>query len=99
MNSEPPDPLPFEYVFRLGAAETAPTFEIDHDEDLTVGRLVTVTLGGRLVIPFADETELVLSPGSEVTALVVEKVTPTGDDGEDVNEAAFRSVGAMTTER
>ena len=86
----------FSYVLRLGVATSAPTFEIDHDDDLTVGRFATVVLADRLVIPFADETELVLAPGSEVTGLVVEKETMIEGVEEDVNEAAFRVVREVT---
>ena len=88
----------FSYVIRLGVSEDAPQVDLDHSEDLAVGRFATVTLRGRLVIPFADECELVLAPGSEVAGLVIEKFTPAEEvaGDEDPNEAAFRVVRDVT---
>ena len=93
--SELPDRPLFSYVIRLGVAEDAPRVEVDYEGNLTVGRLATLVLTERLVVPFADETELVLAPGSEVKGIVVEKETQFACE-EDPVEAAFRVVGGAT---
>ena len=93
--SELPDRPLFSYVIRLGVPEDAPRIDLDHGEDLTVGRFATVTLEERLVVPFSDECEVVLAPGSEVTGIVVEKETAL-QSADDPVEAAFRVVGKVT---
>ena len=99
MESADDRPL-FSYVIRLGVSEDAPQIDLDHIEDLAVGRFATVTLRERLVIPFTDECELVLAPGSEVAGLVIEKFTPAEEvaGDEDPNEAALRVVRAATAD-
>ena len=91
--SEPSDRPLFSYVIRLGVPEDAPRIDLDHGEDLTIGRFATVTLEERLVVPFSDECEMVLAPGSEVTGLVVEKETSVMSRERDAVETAFRVVG------
>ena len=94
--SEPSDRPLFSYVIRLGVPEDAPRVDLDHGDDLTVGRFATVTLSERLVVPFADECEMVLAPGSEVTGIVVEKEVHF-DDEEDIAESAYRVVRTVTS--
>ena len=89
--SEQTDEPRFSYVIRLGVPEGAPSVEVDHGDDLAVGRFATIVLSERLVVPFADECELVLAAGSELRGIVVEKETALPGD-EDPNEAAFRVV-------
>ena len=90
----------FSYVITLGTIEDGPRLDFDHEDDQPLGRFATFVLTDRLVVPFTENTELVLASGSEVTGLVVGKEwQDDGGTGEDENETASRVVNETTGRR